>query len=282
MKKIIVHVSVLMLCLLASCKVYEPTFGVCVGVSQFPLIQQAGYTYVEPRVGEFLVPDKCDSTFLVNLEEQKRLNAKIISCVVFVPGRMNITGPDTKHDDIMDWAEIAFRRAQQAGIPHIVLGSGGARRFPEGFSKQEATQQFIALCKRLGPLAQKYNVTVVVEPLNKGETNLINSLKEGAEVVEAVNHPNIQLLCDIYHMLRENEPASEIIKYGKYIKHCHIAENVNRAAPGTNGEDFTEYFKALKHIKYTGCISIESRFDDFETQIVSAIQYMQQQYKLSK
>jgi len=285
MKKIIIHIQVLFvvwICISASCEAGEPTFGVCAGIAQYPSLQKAGYTFVEPTVKEFLVPDKSDSEFQVNLAEQKRLNAKIISCVIFIPAQMKITGPETKHDDIMAWAETAFRRAQQAGIPCIVLGSGGARRVPDDFSKQEATQQFVALCKRLGPVAQKYNVTVVVEPLNTGETNFINSLKEGAEIVEAVNHPNIRLLCDIYHMMKENEPATEIVKYGKYIKHCHIAEKGTRSAPGTAGDDFTEYFKALKQIKYTGCISIEGKFDDFDTRIVSALKYMKEQYALAK
>ena len=107
-------------------------------------------------------------------------------------------------------------------------------------------------------------------------------MKEGAEIVEAVNHPNIRLLCDIYHMLMENEPASEIIKYGKYIKHCHIAEKVSRTAPGTNGEDFIPYFRALKRIKYKGCVSIESGWDDFEKRLSPALQYMQSQFSALK
>ena len=278
MKKVIYQISILLFCILVSCKEYKPTYGICVNVSQYPIIQQAGYTYIEPTVGEFLVPDKSDSVFLIKLAEQKRLNAKIISSTSFIPRHLKMTGPETKHDDIMVWAETTFSRMQKAGIPYIVLGSGGARNLPENFSKQEATQQFISLCKRLGPLAQKYSVTVVIEPLHTGVCNFINSLKEGAEIVKAVKHPNIQLLCDIRHMMKDDEPASEIIKYGKYIKHCHIAEKETYSAPGTKGDDFTEYFKALKKLKYTGCISVEATFDHFESRIYSALQYMQQQY----
>jgi sugar phosphate isomerase/epimerase len=257
-----------------------PAFAVCGNLSKYPLVKEAGYDYLEPTVGGFLVPDKDDSVFSANLEEQKRLGAKIVSCTVFLPGGLKVTGNETTHDGILAWAEITFRRAQQAGISYIVFGSGGARRVPDGFDKQKATEQFISLCKRLAPLAQKYNVTVVVEPLNTGETNLINSLKEGAEIVEAVNHPNIRLLCDIYHMLRENEPASEIVKYGNYIRHCHIAEKETRSAPGTQGDDFTAYFNALKQINYKGCVSVESGWDDFETRLVPALQYMKQQFAI--
>ncbi len=268
-------------CTVISCNKtpYMPKFAVCCQLPSYPSVKAAGYDYIEPNVDNFLAPAKRDSVFSANLEEMKRLDAKIISCVVFLPGQLKVTGPETKHDDIIARAEITFSRAQKAGIPIIVFGSGGARRVPDGFGKKEATDQFIALCKRLGPVAQKYNVTVVVEPLNTGETNIINSLREGAEIVEAVNHPNIRLLCDIYHMLRENEPASEIVKYGKLIRHCHIAEKETRSAPGTKGDDFKEYFKALKEINYQGCLSIEGKWDDFETRLVPALQYMQEQFR---
>jgi len=274
----IIQLIYLSVCLSVAGQDYRPAYGICAKLSQYPAIRQAGYEYIEPGVTDFLVPDKNDSIFLINLKEQKRLNAKIISCIYFLPGNLKVTGLEPKNDEITAWAETAFSRAQKAGIPYIVFGSGGARRVPDNFSKQEATQQFISLCKRLAPLAKKYKITVLVEPLNTKETNIINSLSEGAEIVKAVNHPNIQLICDIYHMLKENEPASDIIKYRKYIKHCHIAEKETRSAPGTKGDDFTPYFKALKKIKYKGCISIEGNFDSFETRISSALQFMQQQY----
>jgi sugar phosphate isomerase/epimerase len=224
------------------------------------------------------MPGKNDSAFLIHLAEQKRLNAKIISCTIFLPGSLKVTGPETRHAEILVWAETTFRRAQQAGIPYIVFGSGGARRVPEGFSKQEATQQFISLCKQLAPMAEKYNVVVLIEPLNIGETNLINSLREGAEIVDAVAHPNIRLLCDIFHMMRENEPVSDIVKYRKYIRHCHIAEKETRSAPGIKGDDFTPYFKALKQMKYKGCLSIEGKWGNFEADLAPALHYMQQQF----
>ena len=257
----------------------HPSFAVCGKLSDFPAVVEAGYDYVELSVGDFLVPAKNDSAFQVNLEKMKQLNARVISCIYFIPADFRITGAETMHDDILAWADTAFRRARIAGIPHIVFGSGSARRIPDGFDKQEATHQFIDLCKRMAPIAQKYGITVVVEPLNTGETNMINSLAEGAAVVNAVNHPNIRLLCDIYHMLRENEPAGEIVKYGDLLRHCHIAEKETRSAPGTAGDDFKPYFEALKQIKYSGCISIEGKWDDFGKRLAPALQYMKQQYE---
>jgi len=282
MKNIIqLYLLALVCCLITSCNSQksEPTFAVCCKLSQYPVVRQAGYDYIEPGVGDFLAPGKEESTFLTNLAKLEEMNGKIISCTVFLPGHLKVTGPETKHDEILTWAETTFSRAQKVGIPYIVFGSGGARRIPEGFTREEATEQFISLCKKLGPLAEEYKVTIVVEPLNTKETNMINSLKEGAEIVESVDHPNIRLLCDIYHMLQESESPDEIILFGKYIKHCHIAEKGTRAAPGTDSFDFTPYFKALKQIKYNGCISIEGNWDDFDSRAPSALQYMKEQYQ---
>ena len=163
-------------------------------------------------------------------------------------------------------------------MKHIVFGSGGSRSIPEGFSKDSAFIQFIRLCKDLGPIAAKYQVILVIEPLNTSEVNFINSVAEGAKIVEATNHPNIKLLADIYHMLRENESPDEIIKYGHLIKHAHVAENNGRAVPGTHNENLSSYYKAFKKIGYKGKISIEGRWENMELQGRKSIEVMRSQF----
>jgi len=180
-------------------------------------------------------------------------------------------GPEAAHPEILEFMETAFRRAQKAGVEYIVFGSGGSRSIPEGFSRDEARRQFIDLCSRMAPIAAKYDVVVVLEPLNTKECNFINSVMEGGEIVEEVNHPNFRLLADIYHMLMEGEGSESIEKFGHLIHHTHIAEKEGRAAPGTHNEDFTAYFKALKDVGYKGKMSIECRWEDLETQAPTAI-----------
>ena len=97
-------------------------------------------------------------------------------------------------------------------------------KIPDGFSKDSANQQFISLLKQMAPMAQKYGITVCIETLNKTETNFVNTITEGLEIVKAVDHQNIMLLADFYHIMKEGESPEVIIKAGKYIKHCHIAE----------------------------------------------------------
>jgi sugar phosphate isomerase/epimerase len=190
---------------------------------------------------------------------------------------MKCVGQAAAHQEILKFGETSFRRAQIAGIKIIVFGSGGARRIPEGFSAAEAKQQFVSLCKQLAPLALKYNVVISLEPLNTRECNFINSLAEGAEIVQAVNHESFRLLADVYHMLMENESPSEIIKYGDLIYHTHIAEKTGRSAPGVHNEDFTPYFWALKQANYKGRMTIECLWNNIEAQASGALSVMRSQ-----
>src|SRR5690606_6399534 len=97
--------------------------------------------------------------------------------------------------------------------------SGGARSYPENLSKEKAVEQIVEFLKIVAPYAEKNGITIVIEPLNKKESNIINSVAEGADFVQKINHPSIQLLADFYHMDEDNESLAEIVKYKKYIKH---------------------------------------------------------------
>ena len=85
------------------------------------------------------------------------------------------------------------------------------------------------------------------------------------------------LLADLYHMKMENEGPDTLVKYGKLIRHVHIAEKQDRAVPGTYDEDFRPYVNALKKMSYTGKISIEARWRDFDSQIPTAIETIKRQ-----
>jgi sugar phosphate isomerase/epimerase len=251
--------------------------GISTSISNNGILAAAGYSFVEENVRGFLVPSEADTVFDQKLVLLKESKLPVEVCNSFLPGNLKCVGPAPLHEEILKFGESAFRRAQIAGIKTIVFGSGGARGIPEGFSREEARQQFISICKQLAPFAQKYNVVISLEPLNTQECNFINSVAEGGEIVKAVNHENFRLLADIYHMLKENESPSNIIKYGDLLYHTHIAEKTGRTAPGVNNEDFTPYFKALKEVKYQGRMAIECSWKNLEEQAASALKIMRSQ-----
>ncbi|HHV85067.1 MAG TPA: sugar phosphate isomerase/epimerase [Petrimonas sp.] len=251
--------------------------GICTNLANGEKMRQYGYAYVEEGVSRFLVPTKPEEEFEVLLNEAANSPLPVKACNSFIPGNLKSVGDEAVHQKILEFAETAFRRAQRAGVEIIVFGSGGSRSIPEGFSREKARAQFIKLGKEMAQIAQKYNVTIVLEPLNTTECNFINSVSEGGEIVKEINHPNFMLLADLYHMKMDDESPESIVKYGKLIKHVHIAEKEDRAVPGTYNEDFRPYFNALKKTGYKGKISIEARWKDFNTQIPVAIETIKTQ-----
>lgn len=251
--------------------------GICAGVDSALQIKQNQYNFFEETVGRFFIPNESDEKFAENLAKLNNVSFSLYAVNSFLPGNLKCVGPDVNTEAILKYAETALRRMQQSSTRILVFGSGGSRKIPDGFDKEKAKEQFVDINRKIGPIAEKYGVTIVLEPLNYGETNLLNTVEEGIDCVNKVNHPNIRLLADFYHMLKNGESADSIIKAGKLLKHTHIAEKENRTAPGVMGDDFRPYFKALKAIKYKGKLAVECRWKDMEKELPLALKTIREQ-----
>lgn len=240
----------------------RPLIGLCSVPARAAKQKEIGFEFIEGSVSNALKPQISDEEFQPLLESIRNCGLPMRSCNGFLPKDLRLTGPEEglKHEAAIKYARIACERADKAGVTAIVLGSGGARNAPDGFPIEKARQQFIQFCKKLGPAIADCNVTIVLEPLNKEEANYLNYVSEGAEMVDEIAHPRIQLLADIYHMLKENEGPEAIRKAGRRIVHCHVAELEGRQFPGNRNEDLSAYYRALRDINYTGGVSCECRW----------------------
>lgn len=258
-------------------ELFQPEIGVTGSLDNASLLRENGCTFIQPSVGSYLMPGESEKKFERNLKKHADLGIDVFACNSFIPGDLKSVGPEHDQAAVLEYAEKVFQRAQQADVEVIVFGSGASRRIPEGFSKEEAFAQFIALGKEMAPLAAKYDVIICMENLNSTETNMINTFEEAYQIASAIDHPNFKLTVDIYHMLMENESPEIILEAAKYVHHCDLAEKEGRAAPGVHNEDFRPYFNALKTIGYRGKIAIECRWDDMEAQLPLAVQTVKQQ-----
>ena len=256
---------------------YQLPIGVCTSPKNAGLLQQAGASYLEVGVRWFLMPDKSEEEFSKNLEAAKACPLPLLAANGFLPGSLKSVGPEANHEGVLAFADTAFKRARKVGIKSIVFGSSGSRAVPEGFDFRKAELQFVALLAKMAPLAKAQGVTVVVEPLNKGEVNFIQTLHEGARLVEPVDHPNIRLLADIFHMMRMEEPPQHIRDTGHLLHHTHIAEKAKRTPPGKAGDDFQPYFQALKDVGYSGLMSIECGWSNMAEELPQAVKTMKAQ-----
>jgi sugar phosphate isomerase/epimerase len=245
--------------------------GICTSIDYVSVLTESGFDYIEENVQSFLIPEDSNEAFAAKLDLAKRGALPILAANCFIPGALKCTGPDVNPDRLARYAETAFRRAKQAGIHTIVFGSGGSRQIPDGFDRKVAHGQFTSFVRSIAPLAERHGVTIVIEPLNKKECNFINSLAEGAAIVEAVNHPHVRLLTDFYHMSVDGESSDEILKHGHLLHHVHVAELEGRFAPGTQGEDFGPYLRALKKVSYGKAISFECGWKQFPEQAANSL-----------
>ena len=251
--------------------------GICGPVDEHALFAESGYAFIEPTVQRFLVPDKPESEFEQKLKVLEASKIPVPVANQFLPGRLKVVGPDMDSDEVLSYAETAFRRAQIVGIEHIVFGSGGARYVPDGFDKEVAKGQLAELLGKMGPLAATYGITLCMEPLRHQETNFLNTVPEMMDLVNLVNHPAVQLTFDIYHVTQEGRNLADVAIAGRAIYHCHIAEDTDRAAPGVHGDDFTAWFKALDNVGYRGRISVECRWKDRENELSRAVEELKRQ-----
>lgn len=233
--------------------------------------------FIEENVQGLLVGEKDETAFKEATAGLDESSLPVLAANCFLPGAIRSVGPEIDMDRLRRYVKNVMTRAEQVGIRTIVFGSGGSRKLPDGYDRDKALDDFVEVTKEVAPLAAQHAVTVVIEPLNRGECNFINSLAEGAEVVRRVNHPSVMLLADVYHMLRDGEAAEEIRTYGELLRHVHIAEKEKRSAPGVEGDDFREYFRALKDVRYSGPISMECRWNDFAAEVALGAKTIREQ-----
>lgn len=148
-------------------------------------------------------------------------------------------------------------RAKQLGMRYLVIGSGGARRIPDGMSRETAIDFFISMLKRYAVIAEREDFDIILEPLNSAATNLITTFAEGLDVCKAVAHPRVGLLMDFFHSYKENEPFSVIREAGSYLKHIHFS-TLDRRIPVDGDEAETAMLAAvLKEVGYQGRVTME-------------------------
>ncbi len=236
--------------------------GIAAPLDKSAALKAAGAEFLTESVGSFLVPDKDEAEFEKNLENLKASPLPILACNGFIrPANLHCVGPDANHEAILTWADTTFRRMKKANGKIIVFGSSGARKIPDGWPKEKANEQFVALLKLLGPLAEAQGITVTVEQLRAEECNFINHIGEGAALIRAANHPNIRMLADLYHLACGGDTPADLKAAMDVVVHVEIAEKVGRTVPGISGDDFRPYFRVLREAGYKGAVSIEGKWE---------------------
>ena len=112
--------------------------------------------------------------------------------------------------------------------------------------------------REVAGIAQKANVTLCIEYLNRFECYFLTTAKDAKALVQAVDHPSFRTMYDTFHAhIEEKNPASAIKTVFDVMAHVHISEN-DRGTPGTGQVRWDENFKALREVGYDGWLVIEA------------------------
>jgi len=131
----------------------------------------------------------------------------------------------------------------------------------EAVEPADYRKQWKTVVKNLKPIckhALKRGVTIAVEPLNRFETDFINTVDQALELVADVGSPALKIHLDTFHMNIEQKcQADAIKKAGKLLAHFHACGS-DRGTPGNDHIAWDGIAKALKQVKYDGGVVIES------------------------
>ena len=222
----------------------------------FPTFKKWGFETVEIPVED---PSHIDPA-VVKAAAQKHGLAIGSLCACMGPGR-DFRGTPAEQETAMTYCKTLIDQAEVMGCPRLIgpiySVVGKADAVEPAAQKKEFTL-VVKNLKQLAAYAAKKKVTLCIEPLNRFETDFLNTCDQGLQLIKAVGAKNVVLHLDTFHMnIEEKNQAAAIHKAGKLLGHFHACGS-DRGTPGNDHIDWKSIVKALQDVGYTGDVVIES------------------------
>lgn len=231
-----------------------------------PIIEQIkswGADMIELAVFE---AEKVDATKLREALEAAGMDNCPV-CGIFPPER-DLRGTEAQQQSSLDHVGGLIDLATEIGSS-IVAGPmyscvGRCELYTEA-EKAQHSDLIAGNLEKLCAKAEKAGVTLCMEPLNRFETDCMNTLAQASAMIEKVGSPALKIHADTFHMnIEEANPAEAIRMAGDHVGHFH-ASGSHRGIPGTGHVDWSGIFGALKEINYSGDVCIETFSADNDT-----------------
>ncbi|UCC97169.1 MAG: sugar phosphate isomerase/epimerase [Phycisphaerales bacterium] len=194
------------------------------------------------------------------------------------PDGLHMTTTDNKTwGRTRDYLSCLLDLCSDLGGKVLVLGSPKQRSLVEGQSKQGAWQRAVDLLSSVLDKASSLGLMICFEPLSTVETDFVNTVAEGMEMVRQINHPNFKIHLDVKAMCSESKPVPEIIRSVRAadIGHFHV-NDANLYGPGMGDVDYGPIAEAIKEVGWDRWLSVEVfKYDpDPETIARKSIDYL--------
>ncbi|HOX02342.1 MAG TPA: sugar phosphate isomerase/epimerase family protein [Candidatus Paceibacterota bacterium] len=181
-------------------------------------------------------------------------------CGAFGPDR-DLRGTPEAQQGSIDYVTGLMDQMAVLGCPTLAGPIYSAVGRAEAVPDKERKAQWKLVVKHLKKLckyAEKKGITLAIEPLNRFETDFINTCEQALEMIRDVGSPALKIHLDTFHMnIEEKNLPHAVLKAGRLLAHFH-ASGSDRGAPGNDHIDWIGIGKALHKIKYQGDVVIES------------------------
>jgi D-psicose/D-tagatose/L-ribulose 3-epimerase len=230
--------------------------GVCAPPRDLDKADRYGFDYLEPPAAAIAE---------MNDPEFRAFKARVLASRLRCPSfnsfvrKLRVVGQNIQQQELQAYLELCLSRCHELGGEIVVWGSAGSRNVPEGFSRERAWAQIKDFLRQAGDAARPHQCVIAIEALRHQESNIINTSAEALRLVHEVNHPNVRMIVDYYHMRVENEDPEIIWRARREIVHFHFANPQGRRWPRSSREDpeYARFFELVKKIGFQGGISIE-------------------------
>jgi D-psicose/D-tagatose/L-ribulose 3-epimerase len=191
----------------------------------------------------------------------RRLGLGATICAVMSPSRDLLSGDRqvvaSTQAYLRDCLDIA-RTVGSGVVAGPIYSSVGRTWFLDPAQRRATLAQLVEALRPVADFAGQRGVRLAIEPLNRFETSLFNTVEQTLDLVDRLRSPAVGLLLDTFHMnIEEKNPAQAVRLAGPHIAHVHACGN-DRGAPGSDHIDWPSIASALRDARYDGALCIES------------------------
>jgi D-psicose/D-tagatose/L-ribulose 3-epimerase len=194
----------------------------------------------------------------VELARHKLASAPICAC--FPPHR-DLRGTPAQQRACVSYVCELIDLAAALEAPGVAGPLYSATGRADLVSPAERKRQWRTVARNLKTIcrhAERRGQFIFLEPLNRFETDFINTVEQGLQMIESVGSPALKLHLDTFHMnIEEKHLGAAILRAGKHLGHLHACGS-DRGTPGNDHTDWKSIAAALKAVRYDGDVVIES------------------------
>ena len=157
-----------------------------------------------------------------------------------------------------EWSLFSRSLTWRAVLGHASLSGRCRGRFRRDKKRPPFLRRLGDSLRQLADHAAERDVVVIMEPLNRYESNLVNRMEDGVALLESLEKSNVKLLGDLFHMNIEEVRIGDALRQaGPRLGHVHFVDS-NRRPAGFGHIDYNEVAAALREIDYRGYCSAEA------------------------